>query len=57
MTSMRRPRWKPLIAGLSISLLLLSGCNPARSGDQQKFEVRFAHVTSVGTPKGLFMLL
>lgn len=53
MTSMRRPRWKPLIAGLSISLLLLSGCNPARSGDQQKFELRFAHVTSVGTPKGL----
>lgn len=53
MTSMRRLRWKPLLAGLSISLLLLSGCNPARSGDQERFELRFAHVTSASTPKGL----
>lgn len=53
MTSMRRPRWKPVLAGLSMSLLLLSGCNPARGGDQQRFELRFSHVTSVSTPKGL----
>ena len=53
MTSIRRPRWKPLVACLSICLLALSGCNPARSGKQEKFELRFAHVTSTGTPKGL----
>lgn len=53
MTSIRRPRWKPLVACLSICLLALSGCNPARSGKQEKFELRFAHVTSTSTPKGL----
>lgn len=53
MTSIRQSRWKPLIAGLSISLLLPRGCNPARSEDQQKVELRFAHATSAGTPKGL----
>ncbi|GAA1555803.1 TRAP transporter substrate-binding protein [Brevibacterium picturae] len=42
-----------MVACLSICLLVLSGCNPARSGKQEKFELRFAHVTSASTPKGL----
>ena len=53
MTSRRQARWMPLLACLAICLLILSGCNPARSGKQERFELRFAHVTSAGTPKGL----
>ena len=42
-----------LMACLAVGLLALSGCNPARSGPVDKFELRFAHVTSPTTPKGL----
>lgn len=46
-------RSRLLIACLGVCLLMLSACNPARGGNQQRFELRFSHVTSQGTPKGL----
>ena len=54
MTSHPRPWLRPLAALAVLAAGIgLSGCNPARSADAQNFEIKFAHVTTAETPKGM----
>lgn len=49
--SIRRRRALKLLA-LGAAAGATAACNPARSGESQRFEIRFAHVTAAETPKG-----
>lgn len=54
MSRVRRRLLPALTAGIAVLTTLgLTGCNPARSADAENFELKFAHVTTAETPKGM----
>jgi C4-dicarboxylate-binding protein DctP len=50
----RSSRRRPLraVCAAAAVLLVLSGCNPARSGEAENYTIKFSHVTTAETPKG-----